>query len=1231
MKYADLVRFEPIESVIQLRDADEAGDARRLVETFVISDRMAELLSGVVFPQLQFDRPSDNRGLFIVGNYGTGKSHLMALISAIAEHAELAGAATHTDVASAANDVAGRFEVLRAEIGATTMTLRDVVCQHIEEKLGSLGVEYRFPPAAEISNHKDAFGEMMAAFEAVRPRQGLLVVLDELLDYLRTRNEQALILDLNFLRELGEICRSTRFRFIAGVQESLFDSGRFQFVASTLQRVRDRFEQVRIAREDVAYVVSRRLLTKTAEQRGRIREHLARFAPLYGSMNERMDAFVELFPVHPAYLDTFERVYVAEKREVLKTLSAAIRGLIDHEVPDTEPGVVAYDSYWLHLKDNPSFRAVPDISDVIDKSQVLEDRIQQAYTQPRYRPVALRIIHALSLHRLTTDDIYAPLGATPEELRDDLCLILPVPEREAEFLKTLVEKVLDEILRTVSGQFITVNRENNQYYLDLKKDVDFDALIARKADTLSAGQLDSHYFTALAQVLEPRGEVHVSGYRIWEHEVEWRERKAERSGYLFFGAPNERSTAQPPRDFYLYFLQPHDPPYYRDEKKPDEVFFTLKHRDDDFDTHLKLYAGALEQAATASGENKRIYEAKAREHLRGVTQWLRERMRTAFEVTCEGRPRSLHELLQGQLAGGAGRASVRDLINVAGAVCLAPQFQNQSPDYPTFSVLVTRQSREQAAGETLKWMAGGVKSRQAVAVLDALQLLDGDQLRPRRSRYARQVLDLLESKKKGQVLNRSDLVQDEGGIEYWTAFRLEPEFLAVVLAALVQAGAVVLSLSGRRLGAGTADQLGRIPVHNLAAFKHVERPKGLPLEPLRQLFALLGLPEGKLVNESTRDGAVQDLQVEVAARVERLAVVQAKLRDGLTFWDLSILSEQQRAQWADELREAKDFIESLQTFNTAGKLHNFPHEAGAVAARRPGLELVGRVEELADLVTHAGPATAYLSTAEAVLPGDHPWREEVARAKVDLFSQVTNPHKRAAEGFRRQLHETLDGLKARYQAAYLALHASAHLGARDDEKKATLVRDSRLLQLQKLDAVEIMPHQQLKSVQDTLFGLKTCFALSRRDLDAGPVCPHTGYRPLESPRGAQSAAQTLAGLDERLDELVHDWTQTLLGNLEDPTVRGNVELLSDPVGRAELAAFMQRGELPDPVSPAFVQALQEALTDLEKVTVIGSDLRETLMRGGIPCTVDDLRSRFDAYVKKLTRSRESDRIRVVVE
>ena len=89
MKYSELIQFEPIETVVQLREADSASEARRLVKSFVISERMAELLADLVFPQLQFNTPADNKGLLVVGNYGTGKSHLMAVISVIAEHADL--------------------------------------------------------------------------------------------------------------------------------------------------------------------------------------------------------------------------------------------------------------------------------------------------------------------------------------------------------------------------------------------------------------------------------------------------------------------------------------------------------------------------------------------------------------------------------------------------------------------------------------------------------------------------------------------------------------------------------------------------------------------------------------------------------------------------------------------------------------------------------------------------------------------------------------------------------------------------------------------------------------------------------------------------------------------------------------------------------------------------------------------------------------------------------------
>ena len=446
MKYGDLFQFEPIESVVQLRDADEATVAQKLVETYVISEEMAEKLVNLVIPQLQFERPTDNKGLLVIGNYGTGKSHLMSVISGLAENTDLAANLRNANVVAAVGKIGGRFKVIRTEIGATTMSLRDILVAEMEERLEVIGVSYRFPSTDQVSGSKRSFEEMMSAFHQQYPGHGLLLVVDELLDYLRTRKDQELILDLNFLREIGEVCKDLRFRFIAGVQEAIFDSPRFQFVADSIRRVKDRFEQILIARRDVKFVVAERLLRKTGEQQTRIREHLTTFGKFYGDLNERMSEFVRLFPVHPDYIDTFERVTIVEKREVLRTLSLAMKRMVDQEVPEDRPGLIAYDTYWTNLRENPSFRAVPDIKAVIDCSQVLESRVQQAFTRPSYRPMALRIIHALSVHRLTTGDIYATLGATARELRDSLCLYQPGIEElggdPAEDLLSQVETVL---------------------------------------------------------------------------------------------------------------------------------------------------------------------------------------------------------------------------------------------------------------------------------------------------------------------------------------------------------------------------------------------------------------------------------------------------------------------------------------------------------------------------------------------------------------------------------------------------------------------------------------------------------------------------------------------------------------------------------------------------------------------------------------------------------------------
>ena len=237
---------------------------------------------------------------------------------------------------------------------------------------------------------------------------------------------------------------------------------------------------------------------------------------------------------------------------------------------------------------------------------------------------------------------------------------------------------------------------------------------------MSESQLDRFYYEALKQVMECQDATYVTGY-------------------LFFGAPNERSTAVPQRGFYLYFIQPNDLPRFKDEKQNDEVFFRMKGIDEEFQAVLKSYAAALDLAATSSGHAKATYESKANGFLKKLVQWLQKHMTNAFEVTYRGRAKSMAEWAKGKsirdLSNLAPHETInfRDLVNTIAGICLAPNFENQALDYPFFSVLITGNNRAQAALDALRAIAGLSRTKQATAVLDALELLDGEKLDPYKS------------------------------------------------------------------------------------------------------------------------------------------------------------------------------------------------------------------------------------------------------------------------------------------------------------------------------------------------------------------------------------------------------------------------------------------------------------------------------------------------------------------
>ena len=178
MKYSELINFKPIESTIQLLETAEKSAARDAVSTYVMSDSMAEGMQAPVIDQLQMDDVVDNKAIMVVGNFGTGKSHLMSVVAAVATDADNLNYLQNKKFASSMEIVAGKFEVLRMKVDGLTMPLREIIMGEIEDDFSDRGIDYETPALDKVRDNSRIIKEGMAKFQEMYPEKGYLIVID---------------------------------------------------------------------------------------------------------------------------------------------------------------------------------------------------------------------------------------------------------------------------------------------------------------------------------------------------------------------------------------------------------------------------------------------------------------------------------------------------------------------------------------------------------------------------------------------------------------------------------------------------------------------------------------------------------------------------------------------------------------------------------------------------------------------------------------------------------------------------------------------------------------------------------------------------------------------------------------------------------------------------------------------------------------------------------------------
>ena len=1250
MKYKELIQFDPITTVVQLTDSRNSSKARHLVETYVISETMQAQLAEVVFRQLDPLSADERKGMLIVGNYGTGKSHLMSFISAIASDATMTDAIANPAVKAAAGAVAGKYNVLPTEIGGVQTRFRTILVSLLQKHLNEIGVDYVIPSDdSGLTNNKEWMAAMMEAFRAKCPGKGILVIIDEMLDYLRALSEKELVLALGVMRELGEFANARDasgklygLHFIGGVQEAIFDSGRFAFVSDSLGRVAERFKQVKIDRADVQFVISERLLKKSDEQKTLVAGHLSKFTTCYEDLAPRMDIFTRMFPVHPDFLATFETMHCVEKRRILDTLSAKMSALLEKDVPANEPGLIAFDSYWEDVKKDGTSRTNSDTKSVIDSVAQLESKIDQGGLSKMYVPVAHRLVNALAVHRLSQESIDSQIGLTAKELREQLFVFdedCAKEDNPADALQVQIQVVMKKLMAAVDGQYISRNTTNDQYFIDVKKTVDVEQVIEKCAESLDAERLDRAYFDAIGHMMEVTDvPAYCTGFKIWEYnDIRWFSHKTFRRGYLFFGAPNERSTAQPPRDYYIYFLHPFGSVSYTDEKKADEVFFRLDGADADFKKLVASYAAAIELRDTNTGALKNAFDNRAADILsKKIIPWINSKGLDAFTVTYKGDKKKATTWIHG--------VNLRDLMGIGNnetlnfrdqvhALCghlLEDCFLDQAKSYPTFSRYISSDARIGAIKDSLRLIAGA-PTKQGAVLLDGLKLLDATgTVATDNSPYAEKVVQMLTDAGEGKVVNRADLIKQKDGSQWFDPekSRLEPELLVLVLAALVHTGRIVLSIPGKTFSATDLGELANADIDDLANFTHISRPTAGNVQGVEAALRLVKLASGMATQIlAHKNDPVTKLQTAVAERIQTAAPLIARLAHGITFLGVDLLATCHVTDAVQRVKSAKDMLDKIRNFDTPAKLLAMPLTKAEIDAQKGNVALIASLDALVKFCDGKIAEVVYFDKAADDCPEGDTWRKEKIETFDALRMEIT------AAGTVEALKVVLKSVEQKFKELedgwvdhYSNLHANARLTKTDDLKKQQIKNSVTLKKLTDLGEIDIIPKQELTQLTGQLDAMVVCEDCAPKHLRQTRICTSCHYSPKDDGVGV-NAASALAQMPHLLDALLSKWEALILENL--PKVTGQFELLSAEE-KAEVESLMASKKLPQTISSVLLSGLKKALGGLEKIVVKSSDLASRLTALG-PAEAPKVEKAVLDFFAEKTNGHDLAKVRIVVE
>jgi KaiC/GvpD/RAD55 family RecA-like ATPase len=1208
MKVKELINFEEIQDVIEI---GAIKDEKDLVEKYVISptlqDELLDLLS-----VLDAQR---HKSANIIGNYGTGKSHLLGFLSLVLSKPELIQYIQNDKVKEKLQNLKREFFIVKYELAPTqTLSLAKVFFYRVQKQLkDNYGIDLReIEPEKEVKDVKELVQEVMDLVKKKDPKKGLLVIFDEFSDFLKQKQSHDRNYDLQTYRQLGECSNTLDFMFIASMQEYIFTNPQYVDQAESIARTQQRYKDVRITNESVEEMIAKRVVNKNSNQQMELKKQFSEIAPYFSNLASEENKYVRLYPIHPYVIEVFSKLPFFEKRGIIQFLSEEIKKILTDEFPS----FITYDKIYNRIEKVLSIKNHPDVRPICDAVDTLKSKID--LLDAKLRPTAIKLVKALAILNLINAS--NKNGASAQELANTLFIIPSV-----KIMKPIddIERILENLRKVSDGQLISKS-DDGIYYLDLQKTQDYDVIINNKVSNMNDLKYVNEKFVEnfLLKELDVEYDPEKLAYfdtskkYVLPDSAYWEDRKSFRQGELIIDIGYDVELSKD-NDYTITFLG-----FGQKDTKINSKNNIL----------IKIdYSDALKESI------KKL--AAIEEFIRTKTYISVMQSKKRSVIDKELRPELTKALLSAKISYknkeykpeedlGIGTEVTAEIFRQLKQSLLNEEFTQSYPKYPKFK---SRLSAENVKG-TVESIFRDISSKpglvenllnQSVNILLPLGLYKDNRLDVTESEYAKIILDKLEDANKN--ISIQDLINELAKAPHG----LQKEISQLVISILLRNGDIILS--SKRGNIYSASDFNTLFNQGLRAFdeiSYLKKEEDLNVSKVQILFDALSEDGSLLQTQRDRPEAyrkymdkIDRIEKDIKEIGEDFERLKQSINIGLPIEELNDKIEDIRKTDFSRLK-IKSIVEFKKLDYSPERIKQIQEGYGTILKLKSFFEdyfsyIQSGMNYMKNVLEHSD--SDFFKKSET---------EQLSSIYKDSKDIITNIKKLLKDDERKPLKGKIESYKDKWQKIYYNAHEN-YVGKKVDWKTLEQVEDSENVQkLKKLQDIRCVNKHRFTENLLKITELKNikCMDFNVDELKTTAICPHCMF-PNVNEESVLNINSKISNLETEFENILQSWESHIFGEIQNN--QDKIDNL-DHAERRVVQDILSQGYLDKEISDDTITAINNLLQDLEIKEVDFKEMYKTLTQESDVLKIDDFRSKIEDYLEGLLGSKDGDNVRLKI-